>query len=129
MDDCDTNITIVCSPASGSTFPLGTNLVMCTATDDAGNSSAACVFNVTVVDNQDPTIAGCPANIMHSADAGQCSAAVTWIERWPGSGDPNGAAMQMDSHRGAIDRVASDATAYVHRDALFSIQYLSYWSQ
>ncbi len=55
--------------------------------------------------------------------------AIDWIERWPGSTDPNGAAMQMDAHGGAINRVAPDATAYVHRDSLFSIQYLTYWRQ
>jgi FAD/FMN-containing dehydrogenase len=37
--------------------------------------------------------------------------------------------MQMDAHGGAINRVAPDATAYVHRDSLFSIQYLTYWRQ
>ena len=36
-DDCDTNVTIVCTPPSGSLFPVGTSTVSCTATDGAGN--------------------------------------------------------------------------------------------
>ena len=47
-DNCAvTNVS--CVPPSGSTFPAGTNLVNCTATDSSGRS-AACSFSVTVED-------------------------------------------------------------------------------
>jgi hypothetical protein len=39
--------TVVCAPASGSTFPVGTATVTCTATDRAG-LTATCSFTVTV---------------------------------------------------------------------------------
>ena len=38
---------VVCVPPSGSTFPLGTNTVTCTAADSSGNT-AQCTFNVVV---------------------------------------------------------------------------------
>ena len=38
-DNCDTNSSVGCSPASGTAFPLGTNTVTCTSTDTTGNST------------------------------------------------------------------------------------------
>jgi hypothetical protein len=54
-DLVDTNVDVQCTPASGSTFALGTTLVSCTATDDSDNS-ATDSFNVTVVDSTPPQI-------------------------------------------------------------------------
>lgn len=48
MDNCPNPI-IVCSPPSGSDFPLGVTTVTCTASDMAGNT-ASCSFKVTVWD-------------------------------------------------------------------------------
>lgn len=48
-DDIDTSVTVVCSPASGSTFPLGDTTVTCTAQDSSGNQAIPTTFKVTVV--------------------------------------------------------------------------------
>ena len=46
-DNCDPSPSVVCSPVSGSFFPVGTTMVTCTATDACGNVSM-CMFDVTV---------------------------------------------------------------------------------
>lgn len=53
-DAVDATPTIVCTPASGTRFAIGTTQVSCTATDDAGNISDPQVFDVTVQDTTDP---------------------------------------------------------------------------
>ena len=45
-----------CTSASGSVFSLGTTTVSCTATDDAGLTSAASTFDITIVDTTKPTL-------------------------------------------------------------------------
>jgi hypothetical protein len=46
-DSCSGAATVVCSPPSGSVFPVGTTTVTCTATDSANNSTS-CSFTVVV---------------------------------------------------------------------------------
>lgn len=53
-DSCST-ATVVCNPPSGSTFVKGTNLVVCAATDAAGNMVSAS-FPVVVHDMEAPVI-------------------------------------------------------------------------
>jgi hypothetical protein len=60
-DDIDGTLTPTCTPPSGSTFPLGTTTVTCTATDAAGNEGTAS-FTVTVQDTTVPVIS-VPATI------------------------------------------------------------------
>lgn len=55
MDAQDGELTPVCAPASGNTFPLGLTFVTCTATNTSGNS-ASDSFNVTVVDTTPPVL-------------------------------------------------------------------------
>jgi hypothetical protein len=47
-DNVDGVVPVLCSPASGSTFPVGTTTVTCTAADKRGNKGAATIA-VTVV--------------------------------------------------------------------------------
>jgi hypothetical protein len=54
-DIADPAPVVVCNPPSGATFPLGTTVVTCTATDASGNEASS-VFNVTVVDTTPPVI-------------------------------------------------------------------------
>jgi uncharacterized repeat protein (TIGR01451 family) len=56
--DATSGVTVAgvsCAPASGSTFPLGTTTVNCSASDNAGNVGRAS-FAVTVVDPTPPVI-------------------------------------------------------------------------
>jgi hypothetical protein len=46
-DNCPNNLQVVCSPASGTVFPVGTTSVTCTVTDGGGNQ-AQCSFKVTI---------------------------------------------------------------------------------
>ena len=67
-------ITQIAGLPSGSTFPVGVTTNTFSVTDAAGNSST-CSFNVTVVDNQAPTLT-CPSNITQNTDVGACVATV-----------------------------------------------------
>ncbi|MFH1755443.1 MAG: HYR domain-containing protein [Candidatus Latescibacterota bacterium] len=53
--ECDTNVTVVCDPPSGSIFPLGETVVNCAATDRFGNT-VECSFRIYVEDTTPPTI-------------------------------------------------------------------------
>ncbi|HLG15598.1 MAG TPA: HYR domain-containing protein [Blastocatellia bacterium] len=75
-DNCP-GVTVACNPASGSAFPKGTTTVSCTATDTSGNQSTACMFTVTVNDNEMPSIA-CPANITTPTAPNLCEAVVNY---------------------------------------------------
>ncbi|MBW6491252.1 MAG: HYR domain-containing protein [Lentimicrobium sp.] len=56
-------------------YPVGTTVVVWTVVDEYGNS-ATCTMNVTVVDNEAPTII-CPEDIAVNTDTGVCGADVT----------------------------------------------------
>lgn len=70
-------VTVACTPASGTSFALGTTLVTCTATDASSVVVASCSFNVTVTNNVPCTIV-CPANLTVANDADQCGAEVSY---------------------------------------------------
>jgi hypothetical protein len=65
---------VTCNPASGSTFPLGTTAVLCTATNATGTSSGT--FNVTVLDGSGPVL-NIPDGITAEATNAN-GATVTW---------------------------------------------------
>jgi hypothetical protein len=52
-------VPVTCVPGSGSTFPLGDTTVVCTATDNAGNSATKS-FKVTVHDSLPPVFGPAP---------------------------------------------------------------------
>jgi hypothetical protein len=61
---------------NGANFPVGVTTNKFTVTDGGGNT-ASCAFNVTVADNQVPTIT-CPANQTVNVSVGACTAAPSY---------------------------------------------------
>jgi HYR domain/Pentapeptide repeats (8 copies)/PQQ enzyme repeat len=85
--DPDDTATVSCSPTSGSTFPVGSTTVNCTATDTAGNTAKAS-FDIAVdLDNTAPTIT-LPATIVAKAT----STSGTTIDYDVTASDPDDAA-------------------------------------
>ena len=60
-DLVDGNVTATCAPPSGSTFPLGTTTVQCSATDLHGNTGHGS-FHVNVVDTTPPVVTSISAS-------------------------------------------------------------------
>ena len=81
-DNCAVDAVTNDAPAQ---FPVGDTTVTWTVTDIHGNS-ATCEQTVTVTDDEDPVITGCPDDITVNADAGTCDAVVTWT---PPTADDN----------------------------------------
>ena len=82
-DVVDGEVAVDCSPSSGSTFPLGTTTVDCSATDAAGNE-ATDSFTVTVVDTTPPAIEGTPSDFQLEAEG---SAGATGTYTSPSAAD------------------------------------------
>jgi len=53
---------------------------------------------------------------------------IDWIERRQRTPSLGSGALLLDAYGGALNRPAPDATAFVHRDMLFSLQYLAYFN-
>ena len=84
------------------------------ATDAAGNADTAS-FTITVSDAEAPTLANMPANITQTADAGVCSAAVTWTA--PTGADNCGAPTVTSTHSpGAAFAVGTTTVTYTATD-------------
>jgi FAD/FMN-containing dehydrogenase len=52
---------------------------------------------------------------------------IDWIERRQRTPSLGSGALLLDAYGGALNRPDADATAFVHRDMLFSLQYLAYF--
>jgi hypothetical protein len=65
-----------CTPSSGSTFPIGTTTVNCTATDGVGLQANGS-FTVAVTDSAGPTFSNVPANVTVEAN-GPAGSAVNY---------------------------------------------------
>lgn len=52
---------------------------------------------------------------------------IDWMERRQRTPSLGSGALLFDAYGGALNRPAADATAFVHREMLFSVQYLAYF--
>ncbi|OJH40342.1 HYR domain-containing protein [Cystobacter ferrugineus] len=92
-DNCGA-ATVTCSHASGSTFPVGSTDVSCTAKDPAGNTNS-CQFNVRVRGDATPPVLSCPTA---PVVANTCSASGSQVHFNTSASDTCGAATVTCSH-------------------------------
>src|SRR5205085_1260426 len=77
-DLVDGATSVSCTPASGSTFALGTATVTCTSTDAHGNTATG-TFEVTVRDTTPPELSSIPDDIIAEA-SGPEGATISYVD-------------------------------------------------
>ncbi|SKB40578.1 Por secretion system C-terminal sorting domain-containing protein [Salegentibacter holothuriorum] len=91
-DNCEGDLEIEQTPAPGTEISQQTTTVRLTATDEAGNVSEACSFELIVEDNTPdtpPVFTNCPQNTIEIAnDPGECGAILNF--ETPEATDDNG---------------------------------------
>lgn len=119
IDECGI-ASFTADAASGDVFTVGTTTVTYTAVDNNGNTTTAS-FDVTVVDNQLPVIAGTPADITLVSDANACGATATWTA--PTSSDNCGIASFVSTHAsGDFFAVGTTTVTYTATDVNGNIE-------
>ncbi|MHC4937111.1 MAG: HYR domain-containing protein, partial [Planctomycetota bacterium] len=112
-DNCGINV-LTSDASPGDSFPVGETTVEYTTTDVFGNLTFGS-FTVTVNDTEAPSIAGTPADITQTSDAGLCTAIVTWVE--PTSADNCGvASLGPDLAPGTAFAVGTTTVTYTTAD-------------
>ncbi len=101
--------------ASGDLFPVGTTPQSFEITDQFGNTTL-CSFNVTIEDNQLPSITGCPADITVNTQAGVCQSTAGWIQ--PTASDNCPGVVFGTSHApGSVFPLGTTTVTYTATDA------------
>ncbi|MCP4121575.1 MAG: HYR domain-containing protein [Bacteroidetes bacterium] len=114
-DNCLGDVVVTVSNPPGTFFPVGTTTVTYIATDVAGNTDS-CEFDVTVTDDEDPFLTGCPADTIISADSGMCEAAlVLWAPPVPSDNCP-GVTMTSSNNSGETFPVGVTTVTYIATD-------------
>lgn len=85
-DSFEGDLPVVCSPASGTTFAIGSTAVSCSASDSSGNTTSQS-FLVTVVDSLPPVISAPTGDVIEEA-TGADGAVVTWSASAIDGADP-----------------------------------------
>ena len=96
---------------TGNLFPVGTTYIEYTAVDNSGNV-LTCGFNVTVVDNQMPTLTGCPADMtVYTTEAVQCEVVVNWTSPTAADNCP-GVTMSQTAYSGSTFPLGMTTVTY-----------------
>lgn len=113
--------TVSCSPASGSIFGIGTNLVSCSATSPGGTTNAS--FNVIVVDTVGPVLT-LPGSIV--AQATSPSGAVVTYSASATDAISGAATVTCDPPSGSTFPIGTTTVQCSAQDASFNIAYGSF---
>ncbi|XP_071854043.1 uncharacterized protein [Apostichopus japonicus] len=76
-DNSDQELTPTADPQSGD-YGIGRHVITYSVQDPSGNT-AECTFNVTVLDEEAPTVT-CPNDVMQGTDLGKMTTNVTWSD-------------------------------------------------
>ena len=104
---------VTCNPASGSTFPVGSNVVSCT-TEDAHHNSVNGQFHVNVGDTKAPVLT-LPADI--SLEAANATGAVATFSATAVDDVDGAVASDMQSGIGSTFPVGSNVVSCTSQDA------------
>ncbi|XP_070567214.1 hyalin-like [Ptychodera flava] len=87
------HVTLNGSHIPGSRFPIGTDVVSFVARDPYGNTQT-CKFNITVIDDEKPTMI-CPESIVTFADPGKTTSVANWPI--PTASDNSGGVVKLNN--------------------------------